>query len=90
MSATDRIRARIDSNRYVVSGAVGVSAPVPLTVEEVEALCDMADAVRDHQKTPSYTVNCDCFDCRAYRVKIMDARRRMAAALSRLDGEDDQ
>lgn len=46
MSATDRIRARVDPNRYVIRGTVGVSAPVPLTVEEVETLCDLADAAR--------------------------------------------
>lgn len=73
MSATDQIRARVDRNRYVVRGTVGVSAPVPLTVQEVEALCDVADHAAALIESGVHDDDGDAIAIRA--------------ALARLDGE---
>ena len=77
MSATDRIRARVDKNDYRLHDGTRISAPVPLTADEMEALCDLADAARRW------------FDA-AESMHINDvacAEFDMRVALARLDGE---
>lgn len=78
MDIIDRIRARFERQR---------SNQKVLTGDEAWALLDLADAFRDRERTPSYTVNCDCADCAMYRAEIMDAHKRMSDALARLNGD---